>query len=279
VQFYVQGQSTSGLTATFPAGGASAPIVVAVANTNTVLADDVETDLGWTLGAPGDTASSGQWTRANPVGSTSGGAQVQPEDDHTPGVGVNCFFTGQGTAGGGVGQADVDGGFTTLITPVLNLSGQVNTRISYWRWYSNARGSAPNADTFRVDISANNGASWINVETVGPGGAQVDGGWFRHEFGVSSFITPTATVRLRFIAEDAGSGSVVEAAVDDFTVIADASCPELCAADFNGDHVVSSQDFFDFLTAFFASNADFNHDGATNSQDFFDFIAAFFTPC
>jgi hypothetical protein len=47
-------------------------------------------------------------------------------------------------------------------------------------------------------------------------------------------------------------------------------------ADFNGDGVINSQDFFDFLLVFFAGNADFNSDGATNSQDFFDFLTAFF---
>jgi hypothetical protein len=57
-------------------------------------------------------------------------------------------------------------------------------------------------------------------------------------------------------------------------------CPT-CAADFNNDDVVNSQDFFDFLTAFFASapNADFNRDNLVNSQDFFDFLTAFFAGC
>ncbi len=54
-----------------------------------------------------------------------------------------------------------------------------------------------------------------------------------------------------------------------------------CPADFNGDGVVDSQDFYDFLNEFFAyrSRADFNNDGVVNSQDFFDFLTAFFAGC
>jgi hypothetical protein len=62
---------------------------------------------------------------------------------------------------------------------------------------------------------------------------------------------------------------------DGVTLAPSAACP----ADWNHSGTVDSQDFFDFLTAFFASNADFNSDGVTNSQDFFDFLGAFFAPC
>lgn len=54
-----------------------------------------------------------------------------------------------------------------------------------------------------------------------------------------------------------------------------------CRADFNDDGEINSQDFFDYLGAFFANEpgADFNADQAVNSQDFFDFLSAFMVGC
>jgi probable HAF family extracellular repeat protein len=40
-----------------------------------------------------------------------------------------------------------------------------------------------------------------------------------------------------------------------------------------------SQAFFDFVEAFFAGNADFNNDGVTNSDDFFAFMTSYFAGC
>jgi hypothetical protein len=54
-----------------------------------------------------------------------------------------------------------------------------------------------------------------------------------------------------------------------------------CVADFDGSGVVSVQDVFAFLNAYFAggASADVNHDGVVSLPDIFDFLAAYFAGC
>lgn len=219
VQFYVRGTSTNGIVWTAPElapeesyEATSGLATLLVAN------DDTETAASWSTGVFGDTATSGAWARVDPIGTTA-----QPEDDHTPGTGIYCFATGNGLTGAPVDSADVDGGFTTLRTRRYDLSNRSMPVVTYWRWFSNDQGAAPGTDTFLVDVSNDDGATWTNVETVGPTGPDTHGGWIRHEFRVSDFVAPTANVRLRFVARDLGVDSIVEAAVDDLRIL-DATC-------------------------------------------------------
>ncbi len=210
VSYYVTAESTDGITWSSPQGCGAIGTYQAVYATgsNTVVAQDFEVPAGWTSGAAGDNATTGIWTRANPIGTAA-----QPEDDNTPDPGTQCWFTGQGSPGGSIGENDVDNGRTTLVSPVLDLSAQSNPVIRYARWYVNSGNTAVD-DVFRVDVT-NDGSSWVNVETLG--GSQ-SGGWSQHTFAVADFVAPSATVQVRFIAEDVGSGSIVEAAIDDFGV-------------------------------------------------------------
>ena len=217
VDYYFSVDDNQGQTF-FEPGGAPASSFSATSEIVVVAVDDqVESSAGWTAGIGSDTATTGQWTFGNPIGT-----DAQPENDHTP-SGANCFFTGQGSNGGSLGENDVDGGVTTLLSPVMDLSGLSDPTVSYWRWYSNSAGASPNADTFTVDISDDGGSSWTTVEVVGPTGNQVNGGWIQHQFQAANLVSLTSQVRLRFIASDLGSGSIVEAAVDDLRVV-DVDC-------------------------------------------------------
>ncbi len=271
IDWFIQVQDTQGGFHTNPLN-APATTYSASAYDDIVVAfhDDMETDKGWTVGDVGDNATTGIWGRMDPEGTAA-----QPEDDVSD-PGTICYVT-DGRAGTSIGQYDVDNGKTTLITPTLNLDGQGSATISYWRWYSNDEGAAPNTDTFRVDI--NNGSGWVNVETIGPSGEGTSGGWFYHEFTVADFVTPTSTVRVRFIAEDLEPGSIVEAAVDEF-MVSMGVCDD-CPADFNGDTVVNSLDVLAFLNAYNANDpkADFNGDTVINSLDVLAFLNAYNAGC
>lgn len=225
---------------------------------------DAESDSGWTVGDAGDGATTGVWGRMNPSPTSA-----QPGDDVSS-DGVNCWVTDG--RGGGLGDYDVDNGKTTLKSPVYDLSTLNDPWLGVWVWYSNDQGGDPNNDTFRIDFSANSGSTWTNAKTLGPAGDFTGGGWYYHEFRIADTLTPNSSFRARFVAEDAGSGSIVEAAVDEL-VIFDYDCND-CIADFNSDGSVNTQDMLAFLNAWNAgdSSADINGDGDINTQDVLAFL-------
>lgn len=243
IRFYVSSDTSIGRLSD-PGNAPTGAFTALVFQSNTdVLNDDAETDQGWTLGATGDTATTGVWTRGDPVGSAA-----QPADAHSP---INCFFTGQGVSGGGVGDNDVDNGTTTLISPINDLSGATIARVRYWRWFSNNQGSNPNSDTFRVDATGDNGGSWTNIETIGSTfGGQTTGGWFFVEKDVPAGLL-TNQFRVRFVADDAtaNGGSVYEAAVDDVQIVklVCSNSVTCVRGDVNGDTLVDGQDVGRFM--------------------------------
>ena len=212
--------------------------------------DPLESGPGWTVGAASDNATSGAWTRVDPVGTWAGNAgtgwgslitsagggpssfvgpgaspaheghnevfgltpgPVQPEDDRSP-SGTMCFVTGQGASSAAIDQADVDYGRTTLTSPALDMTGKAIPTIGFWRWfYTNTPGGP---DYFSVLISNDDGVQWTPVETTN----DVDNHWEERAVRVADYVTPTSQVRLRFVAADEGGLSVVEVAVDDITV-------------------------------------------------------------
>jgi len=113
---------------------------------------------------------------------------------------------------GSVGEADVDGGSTYLISPVINLAGS-DAIVEYHRWFYN--GTTLN-DAFWVEVSNDNGATWVRVETVNFTGAE--NRWVQRSFRVGDYVTPTAQVRVRFATSDSPNDSITEAGVDHFIV-------------------------------------------------------------
>ena len=278
LRYYVSADTTNNNTQSSPNG---APIefftAMSADSVSTVFVDDFNTDLGWTTA--GD-AGDGQWERAIPAG---GGDRGDPAfDDDGSGT---CFVTDNED-----GNSDVDDGTTVLTSPLLDAStdpGSIAV-IAYSRWYSNDQGNLPEADIFVVDISNDDGATWTNLETVGPSGLEVRGGWFRKSFRIDEFVAPTDQMRLRFTASDfADEGSIVEAAIDAVEIV-QIGCAQNVLGDLNGDGEFNNLDLGAFVLALTdpASHAaqfpnvnvevvaDLNGDGKFDNLDIQAFVEA-----
>ena len=271
-EFYIVADAVNGDEARLPNGAPfdnfEALSAIAVADT---FNDDFEGTNGWTVqNGPGLT--DGAWTQGVPVG---GGDRGDPPAD----------FDGSGQAwltDNADGNTDVDGGFTRLVSPVLDASAG-DVLLSYARWYSNTFGGSPEADVFTVDISDDAGATWQQLEEVGPSGPEVDGGWFKVSFNLAEVagFTPNNQFRVRFTAEDAGTGSVIEAGIDAVSLSTIECEDDTVVGDLDGDGDVDFNDLVAFLAAYGpcpgggTCAADFDGDGDVAFSDLLLLLAAF----
>jgi hypothetical protein len=224
VQYWITASDIVGNGSRDPENAPWPPYHFMVSEVTVIEDGNCESPDGWIVNLDGnDTATTGIWEHGDPVGTwSSGGQPVQPDDDHTPAPGVNCWFTGQHVAGQDVGYNDVDSGHTTVTSPIYPVSGYGTVSVEYYRWFTNDQGNNPGQDPWTVDISNDGGQSWTNLEST----LVSNNSWQPVSFVLNDYFPSPNQLRLRFRAEDYDPGSLVEAAVDDLritgsTVVAD----------------------------------------------------------
>jgi len=215
VDYYISASDDLGNIATHPSTAPDQSHTFFVGTKTPFLTHEFETDQGWTIGDAGDDATAGVWELVDPNGTWEAGQPVQPEDDHTVNPGAVCFVTGNAPSGSSQGTNDVDGGVTTLLSPVFDLSDREHVWVTYHRWYVNNTGNSPGQDQWVVEVTSNGGFSWEIIEET----SISEAAWVAVELNLEDILPLTPQVQFRFKASDENDGSIVEAAVDDFSLL------------------------------------------------------------
>lgn len=195
--------------------GDSAPAAVSIAvnpaGPSVVFEDDFETDKGWTVDpSDTDTATLGQWERGDPEGTNSSG----PKQLGDAFDGTNDLVTGR-LAGSGAGSYDIDGGVTSVRSPDIDLPAGQEIDLELRYYFAHGTNSST-ADSLRISVVGS--STSVLLEELGAGNDD-DAAWALLEASLDAFAGQT--VHLLVEAADASGASLVEAAVDAVSIIAE----------------------------------------------------------
>lgn len=179
-------------------------ITFSMAYDGLIIADDFETDQGWTASG---TATAGYWERGIPAG---GGDRGDPPSDYD-GSG-QCYLTENNDD-----DSDVDNGKVWLTSPIFDLS-EGYALLNFALWYTNHIGGDPYKDIFSIYASNNGGSSWQHIKSIGPAEGSIEE-WQTCSLWINRAIIASDNMRIRFEASDLSNESVVEAAIDALSIL------------------------------------------------------------
>jgi hypothetical protein len=230
-----------------------------------ILDDHFEIESGWTVVNLG-TVTAGTWERGDPNPTSSSGVPVSPDHDYTPAPGAHCFTTLNAPITAFPHNGDLDGGPTALVSPSVDLRN-TDATCSYAVWhFCNDLANPAEADSLLVEVSDDDGQTWVTADTV-PTSSYV---WKLRTFRINEFITPSESTRIRFVVNDTPNNSMTDSAIDAVRISA-RPCSQAagCTGDLNADGLVNQLDLGAVLAAWGqpGGTTDLNGDGITSGPD------------
>jgi choice-of-anchor B domain-containing protein len=221
-------------------------------------ADNFETDKGWVAENLG--ATTGDWDRGVPVNDPNWAYDPMSDGDGSG----QCLLTENAT-----GNTDVDNGAVRITSPVIDMS-EPGSNIVY-KYYLNLTDTS-GIDRLLVEANSTGGmGTWTElVAHTSNNGTN----WADHQITdaevIAKGVTPTATMKFRFTANDSNPQSIVEAGIDGFRVVT-IDCGQQCYADCDGSGDLDLFDFLCFTNAFNNQDPYADCDGS-GGFDLFDFL-------
>ena len=170
--------------------------------------DDFETSLGWVRNPNNsDTATTGMWERGNPESVYYSGYKQLG----TTVSGSNDLVTGR-LAGTSAGDYDLDGGMTSMRSPLISLPTGRSIQISLKYYFAHYTNSST-ADYLKISIVGT--SSRVVFQELG-GRDNDSATWATFTGDISDFAGQNVYILIQ--ATDAAAASLVEAGIDDVLI-------------------------------------------------------------
>lgn len=176
--------------------------------------DEFAMDLGWNIYS---NASTGRWERGVPVGIMNGNTLSTPNSDVQTDLGDQCYVTGN--SGTAIGDNDVDGGYTSLRSPSMDLSTYVNPHLKFNAWFENYGGTGNPNDTLWIILRNGTDSTVLGrIDRTAQAGV-----WSTTiDYRLKAFVPVLGNnVKVVFRTADNNPGHIVEAGIDAFEIIED----------------------------------------------------------
>jgi len=177
--------------------------------------DDFSIDLGWIVENE-SSLTAGAWERGIPNGTNYQGEPMNPNSDAAGDCGSEAYITGN-TVNASFYEADVDGGRTTLLSPLMDFSFSQSVSLSFSTWFQNTGGQGAPNDSLVVKLTNGTETILLDYRSAASSSAM----WEQHIVEVStSSLELTQSMQLVVETMDYDdSGHLVEAGFDKFLVV------------------------------------------------------------
>lgn len=180
----------------------------------TIFTDNFETDKGWSNDPFGtDDATAGLFERGDPEETSYSGTIYQPNITMS---GNNCLVSGP-LAGSSVGAHDIDGGVTSIRSPDITLPGSGPIYVHYTLYLAHYSNSSSDDFIQLLAVTTTPPHRSILLYTRSGSNSIREAQWQSFSSDVSAFAGETIFLVLK--AADNGNGSLVEAGLDDISIV------------------------------------------------------------
>lgn len=167
--------------------------------------DDAYFDFGWAIYS---SAQYGAWQRCVPNASYFNNMVISPVSDIENDFGTQCFSTGNQTSP--LVYPNVDGGFTVLVSPAIDLSEMEAPYLNYYWWFTDTFGLGGYTDELSVYLLNETDTVKLNTHNAQSPQRQ----WVYDNIRIRNYIQPTSNMHLVFWIADTGIDNYVKGSID-----------------------------------------------------------------